>query len=258
MLRRQVLAMLASTASAQFRPVSIGCQTSAWKIEPARLESSIAAWRAIQKLGYHGVETSFRNLEPHVAKSEQIRGEFKSLGLILFGVHIQLEKYDAESGLPPSTLIQKTAKLAAACGAERLILSGSPAKSLGTKAKVLLETADLCRGLKIGLAYHNHSAEFSGTNPEWPRLIEQTKGVAYLLDATLAFRAGHDPAQLVTRFHRSIGSIQLRGLGKNEINYAPMVVALKNVRWRGWTIAAEEREADVEPARRQLKRLFGV
>lgn len=265
--------MLASAASAQFRPVSIGCQTNAWKIEAAKLDSSFAVWRAIQKLGYQGVETSFRNLEPHAAKSETIRGELKSLGLMLFGVHIWLEKYEPGTGLPPTALIQKIAKLAASVGAERLILSGSPASTLAAKAKALLEAADLCRGLKIGLAYHNHSPELSGANPEWPRLIEQTKGVAYLLDAGHAYRGGLDPAQLVTRYHRAIGAIHLRDfrggsqvpLGQGEVNYAAMVIALKNARWRGWAIAEEERtdgskpgDAAAEPARRHLKKLFGV
>ncbi|MBY0375915.1 MAG: sugar phosphate isomerase/epimerase [Bryobacteraceae bacterium] len=274
MHRRQALAVLASAplGRAQFRPVSIGCQTNAWKIESARLDSSFAVWRSIRDLGYHGLETSFRNLEPHLAEARRIRAELKSLGLVLFGVHIWLEKYDAATGLAPAALIQKTANLAAAVGAERLILSGVPT-TLAAKSKALLDTAQLCRDLKLGLAYHNHAPEWTGPTPELPQLMKLTKGVEYLLDAGHAYRAGQDLARLVTEHHRSIGSIHLRDfrgdtqvpLGQGQVNYAAMVLALKNVRWRGWALAEEERadgskpaESAARPARQQLRKLFGA
>ena len=273
MHRRQALATLAAAPLwTQFRPVSIGCQTNAWKIEAAKLESSIAVWRTIRDLGYQGIETSFRNLEPHAAQAPAIRAELKSLGLTLFGVHIWLEKYDASTGLAPAPLIAKTAKLAAAVGAERLILSGVPA-NFTAKSRALLETAQLCRDGKIGLAYHNHGPEWMGSEPELPRLMRATKGVEYLLDAGHAYRAGRDLAQLVAEHHRAIGSVHLRDfrgeqqvpLGQGQVNYAAMVRAFKNVRWRGWALAEEERadgtkpgESAARPARQHLRKLFGV
>ncbi len=260
-----------------------GCQTNAWPIDPGSLPQLRHAIERIRAFGYEGFETSFRNVQPHFGKAAQVRAEFEKTGLRLLGVHIFLLEYDRETSLASWDLIADVAGGAAALGAERLILSGWAVRQEGRldeaaarrKVSALNRAGQYCREKGIGLAYHNHDKEFAGDGAEIDFLLTNTDPalVHLMFDAGHAFAAGADAIGFFTRNVRRMDGVHLRDfrdgkqvpLGQGEFDLPRLAEAIRKSQWTGWLVNEEERPKDVrlgdavvEPARRHLKRVFGV
>ena len=107
--------------------ISLGCQTNAWPIDPARFDSLLSVLGTIRELGFAGFETGFRNLQSQAEHLESARQKIESSGLQFFGVHIFLSHYDERTHIAPAELYRQVCQAGAALGAQRLILSGAPA-----------------------------------------------------------------------------------------------------------------------------------
>lgn len=259
------------------KDIQIGCQTNAWPIDPSRPETLYLTLAEIAELRFSGFETGFRNILPLATRPNEFRNEQR--GLTVFGVHIFLQEYDAETQLPPRDLVLHVAAAASRLGAERLILSGSPANANGqtgsaeTKAKALNEIANSIKPLGLTLAYHNHGPEFAGAQPEIETLLSvaEPELVWFLLDAGHCFRAGVDVPEFLNRHADRLAGLHLRDfqsgrqvpLGQGAFPLKRTAEALQN--WRGWVLAEEEREDNsklgataVRPARETLKEAFGI
>lgn len=274
MRRRDCLALAAAPlASAAGPPLSVGCQTNAWKFNAAEYAASVVLWNTIRTLGYAGIETSFRNVEPHFERGGEVAAQLRRMGLRLFGVHIWLEKYDPVTAIAPFELIERIAAGSAKIGAERLILSGHVAPKFEDKLAGLQRAEALCRKLGLRIGYHNHGPELAGPDPELPRLMKKTRGIEYVVDLGWASRAGTDLVTLFKRHQNQIGAFHFRDfkgeqqvpLGQGDVDYAPLAKAILKARWAGWVLAEEERadgskpgESAAGPARAHLRKLFGV
>lgn len=273
MFRRELLLSPVALAAQRNLPISVGCQTNAWKIDPADYVSQVSLWAKIRELGFAGIETSFRNLEPHFERGGEIASQLRRLALRLYGVHIWLEKYDAETGLPPRELIDRIAAGAARVGAERLILSGHVAPQVEAKLAAFKSIERHCRRLGLRLAYHNHAPELTGADPELPKLMKKARDVEFLLDWGHAYRAKADLVALFRKHQNAIAGMHFRDfrgeqqvpLGQGEVDYAPLAQAMIKARWSGWVLAEEERadgtkpgEGAAGPARAHFRKLLGV
>jgi inosose dehydratase len=258
------------------RRIQLGAQTNAFPIKPSEFDTLIGALSQIRQTGYAGFETGFANLSSQFGKPEQAKQRLEATGLVFTGIHIFLQEYDYQTNIAPSQLYEPVGRAAAAMGAERLILSGSPAvtpEEVARKAEALNRAGRFSKGLGLKLAYHNHWPEFKWNGKEIEALYAQTNPsfVYFLLDAGHAFRAGADIPAFVKTHHGRLTGIHFRDykngvqvpLGQGDFPLAAVAAALEEVRWTGWALNEEEREDGsklglqvMEPAFRALKGAF--
>ncbi len=262
-----------------YRP---GCQTNAWKIDPARFSDLLGVVGKLKELGYEGYETGFRNLQGRFGEAAAARRELEATGLKLLGVHIFLDRYDPATAIAPMSEIRRVADGAAALGAERLILSGGGLlaegrvnrEALQRKAEGLNAAGRYCRSLGLRVAYHNHGPEMSEGGQEIEGLYRLTDpaNVEFILDCGWAFRVGVDVPGFFRRHHRRLAGLHLRDfkageqvpLGEGGFPIDRLAEVVRAASWGGWLINEEERlsgakpgESAVAPARATLRRVFG-
>jgi sugar phosphate isomerase/epimerase len=272
----------AGMAAGTGRGVRIGCQTNAWRIDPADFAQVLAVLDKLKALGFEGFETGFRNLQSQFASPARARAQLEQTGLVFFGTHIFLDQYDPQTGIAPFELIRKTADGAASLGAQRLILSGAglisdgrvDAEKLKRKAEGLNAAARYCKTRGLRLAYHNHGPEFQTDGLEIEGLYRMTDPalVDFLTDCGWAFRAGMNVPQFFARHHRRIIGLHLRDfkndeqvpLGQGDFPLRELAEVIRKVKWNGWALNEEERlsgakpgESAVAPARATLRQVFG-
>jgi sugar phosphate isomerase/epimerase len=270
-------ALTAPHLFANVRPnVQLGAQTNAWPVDPANFGSFLAALGAIQRLGFRGFETGYRNLQTVSNRLPQAKDQISVTGLIFFGVHIFLPNYDSETRIAPASLYEGVAKTGKALGAQRLILSGAPAApgaETAAKAAALNRAGAYVKGLGLTLAYHNHAPEFEHDGREMDDLIAHTdpEKVEFLLDVGHAARAGADLSEFIYENHDRIIGLHFRDtkdgrevpLGQGDLPLAEIAEQLRKRNWHGWALAEEERrdgskpgEAAVGPAYEALRKAF--
>ena len=58
--------------------VKLGCQTNAWRINPANFSDLLNVLAKLKELGFDGFETGFRNLQPQFGNIPQAARKSKS------------------------------------------------------------------------------------------------------------------------------------------------------------------------------------
>jgi inosose dehydratase len=290
MLRRTFVASLAcalpsawarGTVSSQ-APVKLGCQTNAWRVDPANFDSLLSVLTKLKEMGYGGFETGYRNIEGQFANAVGARKLIEQSGLTFFGTHIFLEKYDTLTNIAPLSLIQRVAFGAAPLGAQRLIVSGAPVvkdgklnqDALMRKAEGLNVAARYCKTKGLRLAYHNHGPELAHDGLEIEALIQNTDAtlVDFLVDCGWAFHAGANVPAFFAKHHRRLIGLHVRDfkdgkqviLGEGGFPLAALAAEIQKANWTGWVLNEEERlsgeklgETAVAPAREAIRKAFG-
>jgi sugar phosphate isomerase/epimerase len=144
------------------------------------------------------------------------------------------------------------------------------------KAGALSRAGRHCDDLKLRVCYRNRAFEFVRGGEEMLALMKETDSdlVHFIIDAGDAMRAKADVAAFFTKYHRRIDGLHLRDfnkqdvqvtLGRGEMQYEPLEIAVRKLRWTGWVIAEEDRangekpgEGAARPAREQIRKLFGA
>jgi sugar phosphate isomerase/epimerase len=289
--RRHLLALFPLTASAarasqSARPpangLRLGCQTNAWPIDPNRFQDLLNVLGKLKELGFEGFETSFRNVQGQFGNLKQARQQIEQRGLVFFGAHIFLEKYDPLTQIAPLELIQQVADGVAALGAQRLILSGGALlkngkvepDALARKADGLNAAGQYCRSRGLRLAYHNHAPEFAENGLEIAGLYRLTEAatVDFVIDCGWAFSARNNVPEFFSKHHKRMAGLHLRDfkngeqtpLGAGDFPLQALAEAIWKARWNGWLLNEEERlsgakpgESAVGPARAALRQVFG-
>ncbi len=279
-LRRDFLKLAAAlaaggTALAKQQKLSLGCQTNAWPINPNDFSSLLAVLQKIKGYGYDGFETGFANVQGQFNNIAEAKAKIDAYHLKFFGVHIFLRQYDKETHVAPAEMYERIATGGAKLGAERLILSGSPAPDNSErhkKAAALNRAGAFTATLGIGLAYHNHGPEFENNGAEIGYLIRETDPahVSFLLDAGHAFRAGADVPAFVRKHYKRLAGMHLRDskngketpLGSGDFPLQALAAVIRETGWSGWLINEEERvggrpgDEVIKPARDTLFRVF--
>ena len=260
-------------ALAQSGRIKAGCQTNAWKMEVPEFRNLLPVLATIKKLDFDGFETDYRNVQGQFENLKEARQLIQKSGLKFYGCHIFQFDYDPKTNIPEWKLMERVAKGASAMGAERLIVSGAPAgqdsERLRWKAAGLGRAGRLCRDLRMTrLCYRNHGPEFAHDALEMRTLIKETDAdtVRFLIDCGDAMRLKVDLATFFTKYHKRIDGLHPRDykgavqvpLGEGESDYGPLAEAVRKTGWQGWVLNEEERESAVEPARKQMRKLFGA
>lgn len=265
------------------KPVSVklGCQTNAWRINPANFSDLLNVLAKLKELGFDGFETGFRNLQPQFGNILQARAQLEKHGLQFFGCHIFLDKYDEKTNVAPMDVVTKIVDGAAAFGAQRLILSGTglikdnkiDTETVKRKSDGINAAAKYCKSKGIKFAYHNHGPEFQNNGLEIENLYKLTDPalVDFLTDCGWAMRGGMNVPEFFSRHHKRIIGLHLRDfkgdtqvpLGQGDFPLQQLAAVIKKVKWQGWALNEEERlsgekpgESAVAPARAALKAVF--
>ena len=290
--RRSVLRSLAGCGVSAFAAAAVGlpgslpgqeagsirlaAQTNAFPIDPRNFDSLLAALDAIKSVGYAGFETGFINLRSQANSIGEGRKQIAAKGLTFTGVHIFLPEYDTDTNIAPRTLYEPVATLGAELGAERLILSGSPAVTpddIKRKADALVQAGRFAKSQGLILAYHNHWPEYKYGAREILQLYAGTDPayVSFLLDAGHAYRTGFDIPRFVEEHAARLTGIHFRDfregkqvpLGEGTFPLRQVAEALRRAKWSGWVINEEEREdgtkaglAFLKPSYTSLKGAF--
>jgi sugar phosphate isomerase/epimerase len=285
--RRQFLAAVpagafAASALAKSAGVRIGCQTNAWRIDPADFNQVLDVLRKLKGLGFEGFETGFRNVQGQFANAAPARKQIEQTGLQFFATHIFLDQYDPQTQIAPMDLVRGVADGVASLGAQRVILSGGGLVkdgklgfgTLKRKAGGLNEAGKYCRSKRLKLAYHNHGPEFAQDGLEIEGLYRETDPalVEFVTDCGWAWRAGANVPEFFARHHKRIAGLHLRDfkgdtqipLGQGDFPLTALAAEIKKAKWSGWVLNEEERlsgekpgETAVAPARQTLKQAFG-
>ena len=249
----------------------LGAQTNAYKI--ADFDGLLSVLGKLQKYGFEGFETGYRNVESQFDRPVPARDAINATGLRFFGVHIWMQSYDPETQIAPASLYRKVALGAAKLGAEHLILSGAPAASLDKKIIALNAAGKYAANVELALAYHNEFPEFAKGNMEVAALMQGTdpKLVNFVVDMGHAFHAGADVVKFFVEHQKRIIGMHLRDfqgdeqvpLGQGAFPLTQLAAAIKETGWSGWLLNEEERvgsrpgDAAMAPARDKLFQVFG-
>lgn len=246
--------------------ISLGCQTNAWPVDAQNFDSLLSVLGKVRELGFAGFETGFRNLQSEAEHPDAARKRIESTALQFFGVHIFLQGYDERTRIAPQELYEKVAETGAACGAQRLILSGAPASTeaeLSEKAAALDRAGTFAKKLGLKLAYHNHDKEFRNSGWEIRGLMRQTHPhlTSFLLDAGHAFQGGADVPAFLEEFSQRIIGLHLRDfrdgkqvpLGSGDFPLQQVAALLRKLGWKGWALAEEEREDGSKPGEQAVR-----
>jgi inosose dehydratase len=262
-----------SALSVDSNGIRLGAQTNAFPIDPRNFESLLVVLDAIKGVGYAGFETGFINLRSQAKSTTEARKRIEAKSLVFTGVHIFLPEYDPQTSVAPQALYESVARLGAELGAERLILSGSPAVTpdeLKRKADALNHAGQFAKSQGLILAYHNHWPEYKYDGREILQLYAETDPtlVSFLLDAGHAYRTGFDIPRFVEEHATRLTGIHFRDfkegkqvpLGEGTFPLHQVASALERAKWSGWVINEEEREdgtkagiAVIQPAYTALK-----
>lgn len=247
-------------------PISLGCQTNAWPIDPQNFDSLLSVLMKVRELGFAGFETGFRNLQSQAEHPDAARKKIESTGLQFFGVHIFLLQYDERAHIAAPELYEKVAETGAVAGAQWLILSGAPASTeaeLAEKAAALDRAGTFVNRLGLKLAYHNHDKEFRNSAWEIRGLMRQTDPhlTSFVLDAGHAFQGGADVPSFLEQFPQRIIGLHLRDfrdgkqvpLGSGVFPLEQVAAVLKKIGWQGWALAEEEREDGSKPGEQAVR-----
>jgi sugar phosphate isomerase/epimerase len=284
--RRELIrsaSLFAASAAAVFPAKEVlksGIETNAWKTDLEDFGSLVKVLEQISSLGFDGFETSYRNVQAAFGgkRAKEAKAQIAATGVRFLGCHIFQGNYDAKTNIAPIELIEEIADGAASLGAERLILSGSPVADEGAamdeqrlqwKAGALNRAGRHCYELKLRVCYRNHGPEFAKGGEEILALMRETDpdNVHFIVDAAYAIAEKTDLAGLFTKYHKRIDGFHLRdfnkeqkqvALGQGELQYEPLAIAIRKLKWTGWVIAEELSEAATRPAREQIRKLFGV
>ncbi|MDX2033956.1 MAG: sugar phosphate isomerase/epimerase family protein [Blastocatellia bacterium] len=277
-----ITAAISARAQAAPLPVRIGCQTNAWRIDPADFNQVLDVLGKLKSMGFDGYETGFRNIQGQFKNAAAARRQLERTGLQFFATHIFLEQYDPQTRIAPMELVRAVTDGASTLGAQRLILSGGgllqegkiDPDALRRKADGLNAAGRYCRSKGLKLAYHNHGPEFARNGLEIEGLYRLTDSalVDFVVDCGWASRSGADVTAFFKRHHRRIVGLHIRDfkadtqvpLGQGDFPLATLAAEIKRVKWPGWAINEEERlsgekpgESAVAPARESLRRALG-
>lgn len=231
----------------------MGCQTSAWPLDPNDFESFLGVLASLKQLGFEGFESSYVNLKPQF-DSKSAYDRIRKTGLRFAGISIALKAYDPHTYIPGIGLVEQVANGGRNLGAECVVVGGESAiHPLATRAKAdaLEAAAKSCKDAAIALAYHAADFDLAGAAAQLTGLAAGAKDLRFAIDA----REG--AAEFLSKNPRRVDAIHVAA-GQSEADWMPMKKAIESSQWKGWIIVGAETSADAGPAREAVRKVFGA
>jgi inosose dehydratase len=220
------------------------------------------AVKDIASVGYEGVEMFDGNLAEYADKPDELRGILEEAGVSLVSVYTGANFIYAD--ILPDELhrIQQAAKLAAAFGAERLVVGGGARRAAGTTdedytrlGEALDRVTDIAESFGLTASYHPHLTTIVENPEELDRLMGLTR-IGFCPDTAHLAAGGADPAAMIRKYPDRIRHVHLKDLRKDTFSFLPLgqgeldlpdiVQAIKESGYDSW-LMVELDEYDGDP-----------
>jgi inosose dehydratase len=182
----------------------------------------------IAAAGYTGTEMFDGNLVPYADRPDELRALLERAGLELVSVYTGANFVFDE--ILPEELhrIRRAAELAAAVGAQRLVVGGGARRAAGTPdtdyerlATALDRVADIAEQHGLTASYHPHLTTIVESPDELARLLPRTR-IGFCPDTAHLAAGGGDPAALIRRYPDRIRHVHLKDLRPDPLQFLPL------------------------------------
>src|SRR5438045_4051663 len=176
------------------------------------------AFTDIAAAGYAGTEMFDGNLVPYADRPDELCAQLAQAGLELVSVYTGANFIYDE--ILPEELhrIRRAAELAAAVGAQRLVVGGGARRATGTRdtdyerlAAALDRVTDIAEEHGLTASYHPHLTTIVESPDELARLLPRTR-IGFCPDTAHLAAGGGDPAALIRRYPDRIRHVHLKDL----------------------------------------------
>ena len=210
------------------------------------------AVRDISAAGYEGTEMFDGNVVDYADRPDDLRRLLAEAGLELVSVYTGANFVYEE--LLPDELhrIRRAAELAAAVGAQRLVVGGGARRAAGTRdadyerlANALDQVTDIAEEHGLSASYHPHLTTIVESPDELARLLPRTR-IGFCPDTAHLAAGGGDPAELIRRYPDRIRHVHLKDLrsdpfgwlplGRGVLDFADIIRAVRETGYDSWLI----------------------
>lgn len=210
------------------------------------------AFMDIAAAGYAGIEMFDGNLVPYADRTQELRDLLQRAGLELVSVYTG-GNFIYDEILPEELhRIRRAAELAAAVGAQRLVVGGGARRAAGTQdadyerlASALDRVTDIAEEHGLTASYHPHLTTIVESPDELARLLPRTR-IGFCPDTAHLAAGGGDPAELIRRYPDRIRHVHLKDLrsdpfgwlplGQGVLDFADILRALRETGYDSWLI----------------------
>ena len=210
------------------------------------------AFMDIAAAGYAGTEMFDGNLVPYADRPQELRDLLQRAGLELVSVYTG-GNFIYDEILPEELhRIRRAAELAAAVGAQRLVVGGGARRAAGTQdadyerlASALDQVTDIAEEHGLTASYHPHLTTIVESPDELARLLPRTR-IGFCPDTAHLAAGGGDPAELIRRYPDRIRHVHLKDLrsdpfgwlplGQGVLDFADIMRAVRETGYDSWLI----------------------
>lgn len=241
--------------------------------------STADAFRDVALAGYAGTEMFDGNLLEFIDEPQKLYDLLAETGLTLRGVYTGANFVFDDILSEELAKIQRAADMAAAFGAERLVVGGGARRTTGPADgdfERLAAGLDRCDAIAtaagIVASYHPHLGTLVET-PEALSTVMSMSGIRFCPDTAHLAGGGGDPAELIRRYAHRLAHVHLkdwsasmrefRPLGEGDLDFADIIAALRDAGYDDWLMVeldyynGEPREA-ATISKRYLDALLSV
>ena len=216
----------------------------------------------IAAAGYAGTELFDGNLVPYADRPQELRDLLQRAGLELVSVYTG-GNFIYDEILPEELhRIRRAAELAAAVGAQRLVVGGGARRAAGTQdtdyerlAAALDRVTDIAEEHGLAASYHPHLTTIVESPDELARLLPRTR-IGFCPDTAHLAAGGGDPAALIRQYPDRIGHVHLKDLrldplrflplGQGVLDFADVLRAVREAGYDSWLVV-ELDDYDADP-----------
>ena len=206
----------------------------------------------IAAAGYAGTELFDGNLVPYADRPQELRDLLQRAGLELVSVYTG-GNFIYDEILPEELhRIRRAAELAAAVGAQRLVVGGGARRAAGTQdadyerlGSALDQVTDIAEEHGLTASYHPHLTTIVESPDELARLLPRTR-MGFCPDTAHLAAGGGDPAALIRQYPDRIGHVHLKDLrldplqflplGRGMLDFADILQAVQEAGYDSWLI----------------------
>jgi inosose dehydratase len=186
------------------------------------------AVRDIAAAGYAGIEMFDGNVAAYADRPDELRELLGTAGIELVSVYTGANFVYADTLPDELYRVERAAELAAAFGAQRLVVGGGARRATGTQpadydrlAKALDRVTDIAERTGLSAGYHPHLTTIVESPDELDRLMSRTR-IGFCPDTAHLAAGGGDPAALIRRYSERITHVHLKDLRPDPVRFLPL------------------------------------
>lgn len=206
------------------------------------------AIRDIANAGYQGIELFDGNLMPYAERPQEFKDLLERHGQKLVGVYTGANFIYPDIWEEEIYKIEKVAKLAAACGAEHLVVGGGAIRATGIRdydyealGKSLDQVTELAGCYGLVSSYHPHLGTIV-QGPDQLDSIMKLTSISLCPDTAHIEAGGGDPVAVIEKYmdriryvhFKDYGSKTFLPLGEGKQDFIRMLEILQQNQYDGW------------------------